>query len=117
MTEQKTGPLRYEDADWAYIMSDDSMTGARIWPGDMVLVKQQTTVENGDIVLVLYNDEVRIGRYSKHASCEVLTPASEVHMTLLSKYENPSFKIIGKAIAFISALTCGEEVGENEQNI
>ena len=112
MTEQISRP-RLDDADFAYIMSDDSMVGARIFPGDMILVKQQSTVDNGDIALALMNGEVRIGRYSRHKDCELLTPASTVHNSIISDLKNPSFKIIAKAIAFIGALSCGEE----EENI
>lgn len=65
MTKKISRP-RLGDADFAYIMSDDSMVSARIFPGDMILVKQQSTVDNGDIALALMNGEVRIGRYSHH---------------------------------------------------
>lgn len=49
MSERKTSRPRLDDADWAYIMSDDSMIGARILPGDLVCVKQQSAAEDGDI--------------------------------------------------------------------
>lgn len=108
MTEQISRP-RLDDADFAYIMSDYSMVGARIFPGDMILVKQQSTVDNGDVALALMNGEVRIGRYSRHKDFELLTPASTVHNSIISDLKKPSFKIIAKAIAFIGALSCGEE--------
>lgn len=114
MTEQTTRP-RLDDADFAYIMSDDSMIGARIFPGDMVLVKEQSTVDNGDIALALMHGEVRIGRYSRHKDCELLTPASAVHNSIISDFSNPSFEIIAKAIAFIGTLSCGEEEANQEQ--
>lgn len=109
MADQKISRPRLDDADWVYIMSDDSMTGARIRPGDMVCVKQQGAVEDGDIAIALYKGEIRIGRYSRHKDCEALTPANSQYRTILSDFDNPSFKIAGKAIAFIGALTCGEE--------
>lgn len=111
MTEQISRPC-LDDADFAYIMSDDSMIGARIFPGDMVLVKEQSAVDNGDIAVALMNGEIRIGRYSRHKECEALTPENGQYRTILSDLDNPSFKITGKAIAFIGALTCGEESEE-----
>lgn len=113
MIEQTTRP-RLDDADFAYIMSDDSMIDARIFPGDMVLVKQQSAVDNGDIALALMNGEVRIGRYSRYKDCELLTPASSVHKSIISDFCNPSFKIIAKAIACICNLSCGEEVNQKQ---
>lgn len=104
MTEQKINQPCL-DADFAYIMSDDSMIGARIFPGDTVLVKQQDTVDDGDIALAWMNGELRIGRYSRHKDCELLSPASAVHEAIISDFGNPTFKIIAKAIAFIGALS------------
>lgn len=104
MSHEMTLLNRCDSADWAYIMSDDSMIGARICPGDMILVKQQFIADNGDIVLVLYNGEVRIGRYSRHKDCDALTPANDKYQTILSRFDCPSFEIIGIAIAFIGTL-------------
>ena len=109
MSERKTNRPRLDDADWAYIMSDDSMTGARILPGDLVCVKQQSSAEDGDIVLVSFKGEKRIGIYSRHKDCEALTPANGRYQTILSCFDSPSFRIVGKAIAFISELTSKED--------
>lgn len=116
MTEQKINHPRLDDADCVYIMSDDSMADARVWPDDMLLVKLQTTAEDGNIALVMYKGEVRIGRYSRHKDCEALTPANIQYQTILSDFDSPSFKIVGKVIAFIGALTCGEK-GKDPQEI
>lgn len=100
MTEQISRP-RLDDADFAYIMSDDSMINARILPGDMVLVRQQDTVNDGDIAVAMQGELVRIGKYSCHEKCEVLTQASPKHYSIFSYFDNPSFTIIGKVIACI----------------
>lgn len=109
MSREMTLLDRCDSADWAYIMSDDSMINARIFPGDVLFVKRQTIVENGDITLVLYNGEVRIGRYSRHEDCEALTPANWKYQTILSRFDCPSFEIIGKAIAFVGTLSQAKE--------
>ena len=111
MTEMIARP-GINDLDFAYIMSDDSMVDARIFPGDIILVKQQDSVDEGDIALALMNEDVKIGRYSRHNDCELLTPASMAYKSVISDLKNPSFKIIARAIAFIGALSCVEE-GKN----
>lgn len=45
------------DADFALIVKGDSMIGARIYPGDIIYVKQQSYVENGQIAVVRVNHE------------------------------------------------------------
>lgn len=109
MSERKTNRPRLDDADWAYIMSDDSMIGARILPGDLVCVKHQCTAEDGDVVLVSFKGEKRIGIYSRHKDCEALTPANGRYQTILSSFDSPSFRVVGKAIAFVSELSRREE--------
>ena len=96
--------LRLDDADYAYILSDDSMINARIFPGDMVLFKRQTTAENGDIVLAQQGDRARIGVYTRHKDCEMLTPASPRHMSIVSDLAEPSFMVMAKAVAFVGDL-------------
>ena len=100
---------KFCDADFVYTMSDCGMIDARIAPGDIVLARQQDTVHNGDIALVYYNGEVRIGMYSRHGDCEALTPANRKYITILSDINNPSFEIIGKAVAFMSTLGNGDD--------
>ena len=109
MTEANVRLTKFNDADFDYSVSDDSMIGARMLPGDIVLVKQQDTVDNGDIALVYCNGEVRIGMYSRHGDCEAITPANDKYMTILSDINNPSFEIIGKAVAFMSTLGNGDD--------
>lgn len=109
ITEQETSFPNYGDADCIYIIQDDSMIGARIASGDMLIVRQQLDVESGDIALALYNNEVRIGIYSRHKDCEILTPANAGYQSILSRFDRPSFEIIGKAIAFVSALSHNAE--------
>ena len=109
MTEANVRLTKFNDADFAYSVSDDSMIGARMLPGDIVLVKQQDTVDNGDIALVYCNGEVRIGMYSRHGDCEAITPANDKYMTILSDINNPSFEIIGKAVSFMSTLGNGDD--------
>lgn len=89
-----------ETCDFCYTVSDDSMTGDRILPGDLVFIQACSTLDNGDIALVDYNGEVRIGRYQKGDGFEALVPSNRDYMSLIEK----EFCIIGKAVAFMSGI-------------
>ena len=47
-----------KNGDYFYLrVTGDSMTGSRIQEGDLVLVKKQTYIENGQIAVVMVNSE------------------------------------------------------------
>lgn len=48
------------DADFCLRANGDSMIGARIHDGDIVFIKQQSLVENGQIATVLIDDEATL---------------------------------------------------------
>lgn len=53
----------YIKCDFTLLCKGDSMTGARIYDGDIVCIKQQPTVENGQIAAVLVDgDEATLKR-------------------------------------------------------
>jgi repressor LexA len=92
-------------ADAILVASGDSMIGARIYDGDIVFIKFQTEVENGEIAAVAINDEATLKRFYKFGDSIVL------------RAENPNYKdiiidassadtiiLIGKAVAFQSDL-------------
>ena len=90
-------------ADFALRAKGDSMTGARIQDGDIVFIRRQDTVNNGEIAAVLIDDEAALKRIR-------YLPGG---MTMLQA-ENPAYepifiggggetrvvRILGKAIAF-----------------
>jgi repressor LexA len=50
----------------------DSMTGARIYDGDLVLIRKQPDVENGDIAAILIGEEAYLKRVYKHDGMLIL---------------------------------------------
>jgi hypothetical protein len=50
---------------FALLVQGDSMIGAGIMDGDRVIVKQQTTAENGEIVCALIDGEATLKRFYK----------------------------------------------------
>ena len=90
-------------ADFILIAKGDSMIGARIHDGDLVFIRSQPEVENGEIAAVAIDDDATLKRFYKYRDLIVL------------RAENPSFpemqfrpedghtiRVLGKAVAFQS---------------
>lgn len=92
-------------ADFALRCKGDSMINARIFDGDIVYIRQQITVENGDIAAVLIDDEATLKRvrlFDDHISLEPENP--QYKPIVLWGEEMNSVRILGKAVAFTSAV-------------
>lgn len=90
-------------ADFCLRARGDSMTGARIYDGDLVFVRACSTVENGEIGVVVIEDEATLKRVYYYPEKEklVLLPENTAYEPLV--YLGPeleNIKIIGKAVAF-----------------
>lgn len=88
-------------ADFTLICKGNSMINARIFDGDIVYIRKQDTVENGEIAAVLINDEATLKRVRKFEDHIVLEPANPMFEPLVYWRENMNeVRIIGKAVAF-----------------
>lgn len=90
-------------ADFCLIARGDSMIGARIYDGDIVFIRQQEMVSNGEIAAVLIDDEATLKRvyYDRDAGELSLYPENPNYKTLrYSGAELNKIRILGKAIAF-----------------
>ena len=93
-------------ADFALTCKGDSMINARIFDGDIVYIRLQDMVENGEIAAVLNGDGEatlkRVRLFEDHISLE---PENPMHrpQTYWNEEMN-SVRIIGKAVAFTSAV-------------
>lgn len=95
------------DADFCLRAKGDSMTGARIYDGDLVFIRAQDSVDNGEIAAVIINDEATLKRvyYYPNESKLVLSPENPKYPPFVYiKEELNSIKIIGKAVAFQSVV-------------
>ncbi len=95
------------DADFCLLAHGDSMTGARIFDGDLVFIRAQAAVDNGEIAAVIINDEATLKRvyYYPEEGKLILSPENPKYAPLV--YVNDelnSIRIIGKAVAFQSAV-------------
>ena len=93
------------DADFCLRASGDSMVGARIYDGDIVFIRSQSAVDNGEIAAVIINDEATLKRvyYYPSEGKLVLSPENPRYAPLVYVgHELDAVKIIGKAVAFQS---------------
>lgn len=90
-------------ADFCLRAKGDSMIGARIMDGDIVFIRKQDMVSNGEIAAVLIEDEATLKRvqYNRESNELLLFAENPKYKTL--RYfgdELNQIRILGKAIAF-----------------
>lgn len=94
-------------ADFALRCKGDSMIGARIFDGDVVYIRQQPTVENGQIAAVLIDDEATLKRvyFFPDSNKLVLNPENAKYEPFIYIGEEiDSVRILGLAVAFTSSV-------------
>lgn len=92
-------------ADAILVASGDSMIGARIYDGDIVFIKFQPEVENGEIAAVAINDEATLKRFYKFGDSIVLRAENPNYKDIIIDASNTdTIRVIGKAVAFQSDL-------------
>jgi len=72
----------------------DSMIDAGIFEGDYVLVRQQDTAENGDIVVALLGEEATVKTFYKEKDAVRLQPENPKMSPIVSK----DVRVLGKVI-------------------
>ena len=94
-------PLPYDlvRADDTFMLSvtGDSMVGAGILEGDMVIVKKQNYANNGDIVVALLEDEATVKTFYKEEDYIRLQPENEYMEPIITS----DVVILGKVIGLI----------------
>ena len=92
--------------DFTLICEGDSMIGARIHDGDLVYIKQQTDVENGQIAAVLVDGEGKLlKRVYKNSDRLTLAAENPAYPPLIFvREEMEKVMIIGKAVGFTSLI-------------
>ena len=96
---------RHIPADFALTCKGDSMINARIFDGDIVYIKQQETVESGEIAAVLIDGEATLKRVRLFDDQVVLEPENPMYKPFVYWGEEMNdVRILGKAIAFTSAV-------------
>lgn len=92
-------------ADFCLRAKGDSMINARINDGDIVFVRAQNAVDNGEIAVVVINDEATLKRvyFFPDKNILILKPENTKYKDIIYSEEDlNNVKILGKAIAFQS---------------
>ena len=90
-------PMDFVRSDNVFMLSvrGDSMIEAGILDGDYVLVKQQSTAKNGDIVVALLGDEATVKTFYKETDHVRLQPENTSLLPILVKDVSILGKVIG----------------------
>lgn len=92
-------------ADFALTCKGDSMINARIFDGDVVYIRKQDTVENGEIAAVLIDSEATLKRVKLYDDHIVLEPENPMYKPFVYWNEDMNeVSILGKAVAFTSTV-------------
>lgn len=93
------------NADFALRCVGDSMINAHIFNGDLVFIKQQPEVDNGQIAAVAIDNEATLKRVYKYPNRIELRPENPLFPVL--QYEGKEMAdvhILGLAVAFLGAV-------------
>lgn len=74
----------------------DSMNGARIYEGDLLLIRSQDEVEDGEIAAVLIDDEAVLKKVYKQNNTLILQSANPDYAPIILTGEETNVRIIGK---------------------
>lgn len=90
-------PLEMVEGHDVFILKiqGESMIEAGILDGDLVLVKEQHTAYNGEIIVALLGDEATVKRFYKEQDCIRLQPENQFMEPIYSKDVSILGKVIG----------------------
>lgn len=92
-------------ADFCLRAKGDSMINARIMDGDIVFIRQQPEVENGEIAAVAIDDEATLKRFYRDEETGTITLVAEnpaYAPKVFTADNQKNVYILGKAVAFQS---------------
>jgi len=85
------------DEHFALRVRGESMLGAGIFPGDLVVVKPQDQAQNGEIVVALFEEEATVKTYRRKDGKVWLMPENSEYEPI----DGDHAKIIGKVVAVV----------------
>lgn len=94
-------------ADFCVTARGDSMTGARIFNGDIIFIKEQSMVENGQIAAVVIDNEVTLKRWYYYPDKSKLVLQAEnpnYEPFVYVGEELNTIRCLGRAVSFMSNL-------------
>ena len=85
------------DVHFALRVRGESMLNAGILPGDLVVVRQQQTCNQGEIVVAMIDDEATVKRFSRKNGHIWLLPENDDYEPIDGTYA----QILGKVVAVV----------------
>ena len=85
------------DVHFALRVRGESMLNAGILPGDLVVVRQQQTCNQGEIVVAMIDDEATVKRFSRKGGHVWLLPENDAYSPIDGTYA----QILGKVAAVV----------------
>lgn len=85
------------DVHFALRVRGESMLNAGILPGDLVVVRQQQTCRQGEIVVAMIDDEATVKRFSRKDGHVWLLPENDSYSPIDGTYA----QILGKVVAVV----------------
>ena len=91
-------PVEYLENSTTFILKikGDSMINKGIMDGDLVIVKQQNTAKNGDIIVALIDDEATVKTFYKEKDHFRLQPENDSYEPIIVK---DNLSVLGKVLA------------------
>ena len=74
------------------------MIDAGIWDGDFVIVRQQGTVNDGEIAVAIVDEEATVKRIHRRGDIIDLIPANENYSPIEVDTQSTPFRIGGKVV-------------------
>ena len=92
------------NADFALRCQGDSMINARIFDGDIVYIREQPTVESGEIAAVMVDDDTATLKRVEFFEDHIILAPENPHHRPQTFWEDAMdrIRILGKAVAFTS---------------
>lgn len=87
-------------ADFALRIKGDSMVGAGIFPGDIVFIRKQDCIENGEIGAILIENEATLKKFYKEEGTVILQAENDNYKPII--LHNGYVKILGKLAAVLN---------------
>lgn len=89
-------------ADFGLTVKGESMINANIFDGDIVFIRKQPDLENGEIGAILLDNEATLKRFSKTDNSVVLQAENPSMTDWPRVYTNGNIRVLGKLVGVYS---------------
>nr|WLJ26188.1 MAG: repressor protein CI [Firmicutes phage HS17] len=90
------------DADFGLTVKGESMINANIFDGDIVFIRKQPDLENGEIGAILLDNEATLKRFSKTDNSVVLQAENPSMTDWPRVYTDGNIRVLGKLVGVYS---------------